>query len=280
MSGHMTRRVTLATLGAVLLIPSMSTPWLVPSPLADAANRQEASILPGIGGVSAAPCASSTLAVTPCDPTVSASAGGRNAAFAFRIEYGGSSADGVPVTCVPRGFVPACRVSTPYLVAAGRGKTQTDTAYFDVAPIVQSGTGAFTISVGGASTTVEVAISPLNACLPADAWGGNVLTSLRQLSTDTAWDAVAVRDSARLPLLTPGAPVTLVASGVLCSRASAAYDSLRAAYNGTPRDPYRKVYLFQWGPFYLVGDHNVMSGEWFPMAIFDSVFTYQGGLSI
>lgn len=120
---------------------------------------------------------------------------------------------------------------------------------------------------------------PFSSCRPVDEESTALLFHLKDVGTTTDTLFSASRDSARLPLLTPSMPFRQVTDAPLCSRAAGAFDSLVVNANPSQHDPARRIWLFQYGAFYVIGDPYVRMGEWFPMYVFDAKFRYVGAIT-
>ena len=121
--------------------------------------------------------------------------------------------------------------------------------------------------------------SLLSACRSDAGEAAWFLGDLREVATDTSGMFAERRKNLGLPMLRSPSEVQQITSGAICERATAAFDSLVAQTDSSNRDPHRRIYLYQYGKLYVVGDPFVRFGEWFPLAVFDRDWKQVGGIS-
>lgn len=120
---------------------------------------------------------------------------------------------------------------------------------------------------------------PFSSCRPIDEESADLLFHLKDVGTTTIKPFSTTREAAHLPLLTPAMPLRQIADGAICSRAAGALDSIVVNADPAQHDPARRIWLFQYGKLYVIGDPYIRMGEWFPVYIFDAKLRYVGSIA-
>jgi len=230
---------------------------------------------------SAVTCSSSAGALSPCNPSQTVLAGAQGAVFIFTLKNSTATYREGGLQCSTSGHIKSCGLSTNIYELQGKA-TMTDTVTFSADSIVQHGSGTLVVTTGGQlgtlNTSTTITLTPLNACLAADAHSQYLIGRAQQVGTSTDQGQTTLRTATNLPLLASASQVSQITSGPTCAAASSAFDSVRNIVYATPKNPYRKVYVLQYGSLYLVGDPNVRGGEWSPMMVFSSTFSRLGDI--
>jgi hypothetical protein len=266
------------------LVPGFTILVLLGAPLVSRVplpGREEASRIPNAraeSGYSMA-CSNANGSITPCDPILTVNAGSTGSLFIFTLTNRSSAYREGGISCAYSGSVSDCTVSTSsYELQAHT--SMVDTITYSAPPIVQLGTGSVTVSTGGLigslSSKLSLNITPLNACLPADAKSARLLSHLQEVGTAAGGTPALQRTQAKLSLLSSQGQVQQVTSGSQCALAASALDSIAKVAAPAQGNPYRRVYLYQFGTQFVVSDPKYRAGEWQLASSFASNWSYLG----
>jgi hypothetical protein len=224
-------------------------------------------------------CSNTSGSIVPCNPILTVNGGSTGALFIFTLTNSSNSYLEGGINCSSSGSVSSCAVSTATYELEAHS-SMVDTITYSVPPIVQPGTGSVTVNtsglIGSLSSRLSLNITPLNACLPADTKSSRLLSHLQEIGTASGGTPALQRTQAKLSLLSSPGQVQQVTSGSQCARAASALDSIARVAAPTQGNPYRRVYLYQFGTQFVVSDPKDRAGEWQSVSSFASNWSYLG----